>query len=161
VPVLKHPALVWILVAVQTLCGAYFLWEILASILGLPTLPLRWQMRELVEIGASLGLILGAVLGIQLARVASREMKRAENARRLTSGEFTSAVDEYFQTLDLTAAETEVAWFLLKGQSIAEIGQLRNTREGTVKAQCTAIYRKAGVSGKSQLFSLIVEDVLL
>ena len=45
--------------------------------------------------------------------------------------------------------------------SIRDIASLRDTREGTVKAQCTAIYRKAGVNGKSQFFSLIVEDVML
>jgi len=159
--VLKHPSVVWGLVGMQVICGAYFLWEILASVLGLPTLPLRWQTREIVEIGASLGLVLGAGLGVQLALIAGREMRRAESARRLTSGEFTAVVQDYFGNLDLTPAETEVAWFLLKGMSASEIAGLRDTREGTVKAQCTAIYRKAGVTGKSQLFSLLVEDVLL
>ncbi len=160
-PMLKNPTITWGLVIVQCVCGSYFLWEILASILGLPTLPLRWQMRELVEIGASLGLMLGAVVGIRLALNASHEMRRAESARRVTSGEFTHVVRDYFDALMLTPAETEVGWFLLKGMSIAEIAALRDTREGTVKAQCTAIYRKAGVTGKSQLFSLLVEDVLL
>lgn len=158
---LKHPSVVWGLVGMQVICGAYFLWEILASVLGLPILPLRWQTREIVEIGASLGLVLGAGLGVQLALIAGREMRRAESARRLTSGEFTAVVQDYFGNLDLTPAETEVAWFLLKGMSASEIAGLRDTREGTVKAQCTAIYRKAGVTGKSQLFSLLVEDVLL
>ncbi len=70
-------------------------------------------------------------------------------------------VEDYFRKLNLTPAETEVAWFLLKGMSLTEIAALRSTREGTVKAQCTAIYRKADVSGKAQLFSLLVEDVLV
>jgi DNA-binding CsgD family transcriptional regulator len=159
--VLKHPVIVWGLVIVQFTGGSYFLWEILASIFGLPTLPLRWQAREFVEIGASLGLILGAGMGVLLALTASREVRRAESARRVTSGEFTRVVQDYFAAMQLTPAETEVAWFLLKGMSVSEIAALRDTREGTVKAQCTGIYRKAGVSGKSQLFSLLVEDVLL
>ncbi len=158
---LRHPGLLWTLVLMQVGFSAYFLWEILASVLGLPTIPLRWQTRELVDIGASLGLALGAVLGTALAVSASREIQRAESARRLTTGEFTAVVDDYFHKLNLTPAETEVAWFLLKGMSRTEIANLRNTREGTVKAQCTVIYRKAAVSNKSQLFSLLVEDVLL
>lgn len=157
----NHPFLIWSLVALQVACGSYFLWEILASLAGLPTLPLRWHWRELVEIGASLGLILGAILGVALAATATRAMRRAETAHQLTKGQFTQVVNAYFTRLDLTEAETEIAWFLLKGLSIAEIAALRETRSGTVKAQCTSIYRKAGVSGKAQLFSLIVEDVLL
>jgi len=32
--------------------------------------------------------------------------------------------------------------------------------EGTVKAQTNAIYRKAGVSGRPQLLSLFIEDLM-
>ncbi|MEP5761070.1 MAG: helix-turn-helix transcriptional regulator [Litoreibacter sp.] len=158
---LNHPWIVWVLVVFQGLCGAYFLWEIVASILGIPSISLRWSLRELVEAGASIGLILGAALGIRLALVAQRATHRAETARRITSGEFATIVETYFIDLGLTNAETEVAWFVLKGMSLSEIAGLRDTRIGTVKAQCTAIYKKAGVTGKSQLFSLLVEDILL
>jgi len=158
---LKHPLIVWFLVALQMLCGAYFLWEILASVLGLPVIPLRWEQREIVEIGATLGLMLGSMMGVALAITARREMKRARTAQRLTAGQFTDVVKEYFANLGLTPAETEVAWYILKGMSISEIAELRNTREGTVKTQGTAIYKKAGVNGKSQLLSLLVEDLLL
>ncbi|HGG64340.1 MAG TPA: helix-turn-helix transcriptional regulator [Rhodobacteraceae bacterium] len=158
---LKHPLIVWFLVALQMLCGAYFLWEILASVLGLPVVPLRWEQREIVEIGATLGLLLGSLMGVALAITARREMGRAKRAQRLTAGQFTDVVREYFAKLGLTPAETEVAWYILKGMSISEIAQLRNTREGTVKTQGTAIYKKAGVNGKSQLMSLLVEDLLL
>jgi DNA-binding CsgD family transcriptional regulator len=158
--VLNRPWVVWSLVLIQCLCGAYFCWEILASVLGLPTIPLRWSLRELVEAGASIGLILGALLGVRLAYVAQHATTKAETARKITTGEFSAVVDRYFGGLGLTNAETEVAWFVLKGMSLAEIAELRATRIGTVKAQCTAIYKKAGVTGKSQLFSQLVEDVL-
>lgn len=151
---------VWSLVVFQCLCGAYFLWEILASVLGLPTVPLRWSLRELVEAGASIGLIIGAGLGVRLAIVAQKATRKAETARQITSGEFASVADRYFANLDLTKAETEVAWFVLKGMSMAEIAELRQTKIGTVKAQCTGIYKKAGVTGKSQLLSQLVEDIL-
>ena len=153
--------LVWALVAIQCFCGAYFMWEILASIAGLPSLPLRWQTRELVELGASTGLILGAGLAVHLVTRARRAEMRADRAHKLTSGQFTETVEAYLSTLELTKAEQDVAWLVLKGMSVAEIAQMRDTKPGTVKAQCTSIYRKAGVSGKSQLFSLIVEDLLL
>jgi DNA-binding NarL/FixJ family response regulator len=44
--------------------------------------------------------------------------------------------------------------------STAEIATLRNTSEGTVKAQTNAIYRKAGVTGRPQLLSLFIEDLM-
>ena len=154
-------AFLWALVAVQTLAGAYFLWTILAALLGLPELPLRWQARELLELAAALGLVFGAVLSVRLAWRAARAGDRAENARRLTAGAFARVVDEYFDALDLTAAEREVAWYIVKGFPQTKIARLRGTAEGTVRVQSTAIYRKAGVSGKSQLLSLILEDLLL
>ena len=53
-----------------------------------------------------------------------------------------------------------VALFAIKGMSTAEIAALRSTSEGTVKAQTNAIYRKAGVSGRSQLLSLFIDDLM-
>jgi DNA-binding CsgD family transcriptional regulator len=67
---------------------------------------------------------------------------------------------ERFDEWGLTPAERDVALFAIKGLSIADIAQLRSTSEGTVKAQTAAIYRKAGVSGRSQLLSLFIEDLM-
>jgi DNA-binding CsgD family transcriptional regulator len=53
-----------------------------------------------------------------------------------------------------------VALFAIKGLSTQEIAVLRATSEGTVKAQTNAIYRKAGVSGRSQLLSVFIEDLM-
>jgi DNA-binding CsgD family transcriptional regulator len=158
---IRHPAAVWILVALQSLCGGFFLSELLGSLFGLPTLPLRWQWREFIEIGAILGLILGAALGVRLALSAGREVARARSALRLTAGKFTEEVEGYFLRLGLTPAESEVAWFLLKGLPPAEIARLRNTSDATVRVQSTAIYRKSGTSGKTQFIAQIVEDLLL
>lgn len=154
-------AFLWALMAIQSLAGGYFLWTILAALLGLPELPLRWQARELLDLAAAFGLVFGAVLSVRLAWRAARAGDRAENARRLTAGAFARAVNAYFDALDLTAAEREVAWYVVKGFGQSEIARLRGTAEGTVRVQSTAIYRKAGVSGKSQLLSQILEDLLL
>jgi DNA-binding CsgD family transcriptional regulator len=65
-----------------------------------------------------------------------------------------------FADWGLTPAERDVALFAIKGMSTAEIAALRNTSEGTVKAQTNAIYRKAGVTGRPQLLSLFIEDLM-
>ena len=53
-----------------------------------------------------------------------------------------------------------MAIFAIKGLKTHEIARLRQTSEGTVKAQCNAIYRKAGVSGRTQLLSVFIEDLM-
>jgi DNA-binding CsgD family transcriptional regulator len=69
-------------------------------------------------------------------------------------------LQERFVEWGLTPAEKDVALFSIKGLSLQEIAKLRNTSEGTVKAQTNAIYRKAGVSGRPQLLSLFIEDLI-
>ena len=60
----------------------------------------------------------------------------------------------------LEEAERDVALFSIKGLSTAAIAEMRQVSEGTVKAQTNAIYRKAGVSGRPQLLSLFIEDLM-
>ena len=50
--------------------------------------------------------------------------------------------------------------FAIKGMSTQEIAGLRGVSEGTIKAQTNAIYRKAGISGRAQLLSLFIEDMI-
>ena len=53
-----------------------------------------------------------------------------------------------------------MALFSVKGLSTQQIAEMRNTSEGTVKAQTNAIYRKADVSGRPQLLSLFIDDLM-
>jgi DNA-binding CsgD family transcriptional regulator len=113
-----------------------------------------------MEIGAALGLLLGLGVGALMLRRSLQRTRAAEQALRAASGAFMELVEERFDSWGLTPAERDVALFALKGCSLSEIAGLRNTSEGTVKAQTNAIYRKAGVSGRPQLLSLFVEDLM-
>jgi DNA-binding CsgD family transcriptional regulator len=158
--VLKKPVLLVILLAVQAICAMFFVSDILFSVLGLRTTPISWQTRELMEIGAALGLVLGLVLGGVALYRTIRARNVAEERLRRASSDFMEMLEENFATWALTAAERDVALFAIKGMSTAEIATLRNTSEGTVKAQTNAIYRKAGVTGRPQLLSLFIEDLM-
>ncbi len=138
----------------------FFLSDILVNILGIRTTPIAWQMRELLEIGAGLGLLTGFVLGAFLLRHAVTRSRRAEDALRAASGAFMEVLEERFGEWSLTRAERDVALFSIKGLSLSEIAAMRNTSEGTVKAQTNAIYRKAGVSGRPQLLSLFIDELM-
>lgn len=149
-----------VLLAVQVACAVFFVSDILTGIVGLRSTPVSWQVRELIEIGAALGLVLGAVLGALALRRAQAARVAAEQKLRAASGAFMELMAERFAEWGLTPAERDVALFAVKGLSTAEIATLRNTSEGTVKAQTNAIYRKAGVSGRPQLLSLFIDDLM-
>lgn len=145
---------------VQALCALFFVSDILLSVLGIYLAPISWESRELIEIGAALGLVIGVLLGGVLLWRALRESHVARERLRRASLAFAELLEERFTEWALTPAERDVALFVLKGLSTAEIAALRTTSEGTVKAQTAAIYRKAGVSGRGQLMSLFIEDLM-
>lgn len=60
----------------------------------------------------------------------------------------------------LTSAEKEVAFLLLKGLSLREIASARGTSEKTARVQSSAIYAKAGLAGRSELSAFFLEDLL-
>jgi DNA-binding CsgD family transcriptional regulator len=158
--VLKRPWVFAAIVVMQTVCAVVFLSDIVLTVIGVPFAPIPWVYREVLELAATGGLVLGAVLGGLLLRSSLRRTREAENALRAASGAFMELVDDHFTEWGLTAAERDVALFALKGMSIAEIAELRQTSQGTVKAQTNAIYRKAGVSGRPQLLSLFVDELM-
>ncbi|MEZ5502880.1 MAG: LuxR C-terminal-related transcriptional regulator [Halioglobus sp.] len=71
------------------------------------------------------------------------------------------AIKSQFDTWHLTKAEAEVGLFLLKGLSHKEIAAIRQTSERTIREQARALYRKAGLAGRSALSAFFLEDLLL
>lgn len=145
---------------VQTLCAGFFIWEAFAALTGWRVTPISWQARELIEIGAAVGLVIGIALGtVALIRSRRRHLE-AEAKLRLASAAFKDLVAERFEAWGLTPAERDVAMFSVKGLSMSEIAALRDTSEGTVKAQSNAIYRKAGVKSRAELLSLFIDRLM-
>jgi DNA-binding CsgD family transcriptional regulator len=140
--------------------GLFLLWDILGSILGVKSSPIAWVYYELAQIGAVIGLILGMAVSVVLLFRSIRRQRAAEESLRLASGAFMDVLQERFAEWELTPAERDVALFSIKGLSTSDIAGLRNTSEGTVKAQTNAIYRKAGVSGRPQLLSLFIDELM-
>ena len=155
-----NAAFLLVVLTVQIGCAYFFVSDIIMTILGLRSTAISWQVREIQQIGAAVGLIVGPFLGALALRRALRRSDAAEKRLRLASGVFMEHLAERFEAWGLTPAERDVALFAIKGLSTSEISQLRATSEGTVKAQTYAIYRKAGVPGRAQLISLFVEDLM-
>ena len=149
-----------LLLIVQALCALVFVLDIVLSVVGVYPAPLAWTTRELMEIGALIGLILGLVFGAMLVWRNFTDLKLAHARLDRASGAFLDLLNARFDEWGLTAAERDVALFAIKGMTVQDIARLRETSEGTVKAQTAAIYRKADVSGRPQLLSLFIEDMI-
>ncbi|MEL6806525.1 MAG: LuxR C-terminal-related transcriptional regulator [Pseudomonadota bacterium] len=145
---------------VQVLCAVFFISDIMITVFGWPVALVNWQVHELIEIGAALGLIIGAGVGAFMLRATLRRSAHVESQLRAASGAFMELLDDRFRDWGLTPAERDVALFSIKGMSTQDIAQMRETSEGTVKAQTNAIYRKAGVSGRPQLLALFIDDLM-
>ncbi|GGW28180.1 LuxR family transcriptional regulator [Gemmobacter lanyuensis] len=149
-----------LLLTVQLVCAAVFISDILSSLIGFRSIPIAWELREVLEICAAFGLLLGLGLGAFALWRVLQERNDAQERLRRAAGAFSELLAERFAEWGLTPAERDVALFAIKGLSTAEIAALRETSEGTVKAQTNAIYRKAGVSGRPQLLSLFIEELM-
>lgn len=130
------------------------------SALGMYQVPLAWTTRELMQMGAAIGLFLGIISAAFLVARAFGDLRRAESRLNFATGAFVELLNTRFNEWGLTLAERDVAIFAIKGLSVQDIAQLRATSEGTVKAQTGAIYRKAGVTGRPQLLSVFIEDLM-
>lgn len=85
---------------------------------------------------------------------------KIKDQMRVASGEFSQVIEALFSEWQLTPAEKDVAIYLIKGMSFSEIAAIRNAKEGTVKAQSNALYRKAGVKGCHELLALFLDELL-
>lgn len=149
-----------LLLIVQAVCALVFVLDILLSIIGIYPAPLSWSLRELMEMGAGVGLLLGLGLGAALVLRSFKDLHRAEARLEKASAAFVDLLNARFDEWGLTEAERDVAMFAIKGMSVQEMARLRETSEGTVKSQTAAIYRKANVTGRPQLLSLFIEDMM-
>lgn len=143
----------------QVLAALFFLSDVLGDFLGWSFMigVLEHNHVELLVVSA---LFLGLVFtGVEVRRVLRRQL-RVEAQLKAASGAFHELIEENFEVWKLTPSERDVALMAIKGLSIAEIAKVRNTREGTIKAQCNAIYAKAGVTGRTQLLSHFIEELM-
>ena len=162
-PALETPnrrvGILWGLLALQSLCAVFLVYDALsdrfASIRPLPFGETP-TLESLIVSALVFGLIFTAN---EIRRILGRQ-KRMEQQLQAASGAFSELLEEHFDLWSLTPSEREVALLSIKGLSIADMARVRNTKEGTIKAQCNAIYRKADVSSRTQLLSLFIEELL-
>jgi DNA-binding CsgD family transcriptional regulator len=88
------------------------------------------------------------------------EAKQRERTMALARGALAAIVEQRFAEWGLTEAESEVALFAVKGYGIAEIARLRDAAPGTVRAQLSRIYVKAGVTSQAMLIGGLIDEFI-
>lgn len=82
---------------------------------------------------------------------------KLEQTSEAASKRIKDGIDGDFGEWKLSNAESDIAWFMLRGLPMREIADLRGTSERTVRQQAQAIYRKAGLDGRSDLAGRVLE----
>ena len=70
------------------------------------------------------------------------------------------AITAQFKAWKLSDSEADIAMLMLKGLTQKEIAHVRGSEEGTVRQQAAAVYRKSGLSNRSELGAYFLEDLL-
>jgi DNA-binding CsgD family transcriptional regulator len=132
---------------------------------------LSHMLQEGVVLALGLAVIFNLFMGIraQTRRVQGltnelkdASLKVAQASASLREGRlaFAKVIAEQFETWGLSKSEQEIGFLVLKGFSLAEIATLRDTKEKTVRQQASAVYKKAGVSGRHAFSAWFIEDYM-
>jgi DNA-binding CsgD family transcriptional regulator len=113
-----------------------------------------------VELAATLALVAGVVIGAIQVRAMIVRAQRDESLIAAAKGAMGALISQRFADWGLTGAEADVALFAIKGLSVAEIARLRGSAQGTVRAQLTHVYAKAGTASQTGLIAGFMDDLV-
>lgn len=140
---------------VQSTAAIFFLADVVADLWAAPA-----AAHSVVEALVVAALLIGVLLSVLQLRAAFERFRDQERTIEAARGELSRTIRDQFGQWGLTPAESDVGFLALKGLDVAEIAGMRGSAEGTVRAQLTRIYAKAGVSGRAQFAAWFVEDLL-
>lgn len=150
----RHLVTIIVIVVIQTIAATFFIadaiYDVWAEGIG-------WHIA--IEGMIAFALAAGVVMGAREVRAMLGEAEQREETLAIASGALASVVRQRFEQWGLTASERDVALFALKGCNVGEIAALRSAAEGTVRAQLTRVYAKAGVANRTALIALFLEEL--
>ncbi len=151
----RQTAALSVFLVVQTLGTVFFVGDVIGDLREDPT-----SIHFIFEAVVTAALLLGILFGAFALRRTVELLRAQDQALAVARGALSDVIDRQFRAWALTPAERDVAFLALKGLGVAEIAELRGAAQGTVRAQLTRIYAKAGVSGRAQFAAFFVEDLL-
>jgi DNA-binding CsgD family transcriptional regulator len=151
----RRPAAVAVFLCVQTVAAVFFIGDAATDLIADPH-----GSHSIFEAIVVLALVLGMGFGVTELRRALERLRAQDAAIAVARGALANVIRAQFADWGLTAAEQDVGFLALKGLDIAELAELRGSAQGTVRAQLTKVYAKAGVSNRAQFAALFVEELL-
>jgi DNA-binding CsgD family transcriptional regulator len=115
---------------------------------------LAWGALRLVQLGRQ-----ARALGRRLGESQQQAEAWRQEAKGLAGG-LSLAIDRQLERWSLSPAEKEVALLLLKGLAHKDIAEVRHISEATARQQARAVYKKAQLTGRSDLAAFFLEDLL-
>lgn len=70
------------------------------------------------------------------------------------------AIEGQFKSWELSKAEKEVAWLVVKGFSFVKIAELRGVSEKTVHHQIANVYKKSNTKNRHEFLSGFLEEFM-
>lgn len=148
-----------VLIVLQLFCVVFFVSDVVSDYQELGAAAAS-DPHLYVETLATVTLIAAILLEGRVLLELLRRQARLEGRLDQASAAVHEVIEAYFGEWRLTQSERDVANFVVKGLTTAEIAELRGSAEGTVKAHLNAIYRKAGVRNRAELLSLVMDALI-
>ena len=143
------------IIFVQTLSSGFFIVDaVMDYVQG------NLNFMQIVETVAAIFLVVAIIFEIQYVRMILHNQEKLERSHAILSKEFHTILESQYDEWALTASERDIATLTIKGLNIAQIADVRQNAEGTVKTHLNAIYRKSGMSGRHDLLSSLLENLL-
>ena len=155
----RELSILWIGLGLSSVCTAFFAIDVFGDIVFDGDFP-GGKLHRALELFVVVVSASAFVFHIRELKGFFRTHQKVSDQMRVASGQFAEVLDELFSSWGLSPAERDVAIFLVKGLGFKEIAEAREAKEGTVKAQANAIYRKAEVAGRHELVALFLDELL-
>lgn len=110
---------------------------------------------------ASFALAIAIFFTFYEIKLVLKEQKDVKASLEVASGHLSGVISSQFSQWSFSVSESQIALLLMKGLSLQEIADARGAKIGTVKSQCSSIYRKSELANRSELVSFFMEDLLV
>jgi len=90
----------------------------------------------------------------------NNELSTANDKLTILKRDLHEVIDNQFVVWKLTKAETDVAWFVIKGISFSKIAELRGVSEKTIHQQISSVYKKSDTKNRHEFMSGFLEDFI-